>query len=572
MRRTKIFTASVVLGLCASVTMADTKIYTGPFFDESGSYYGPDCEKDGTQSTGAYYTGDYTSPFKTLLGKTDQDIQDKIDELWNHYFGGENDKTVYYEDNDGGYIVDINNNDIRSEGMSYGMMIAVQTDHKEQFGKLWKWAKSHMWSNPSTGGSGYFAWQANRDGSVRDWGNAPDGEIYFMMSLLFAANRWDDAQYMKDAQSILKACWKGNGQSLYSEQSYIATFQPSDGNNTWGDASYSLPAFVDLFSRWSTTNNDKWKKATKATRDHIYNSANPQSGLCSDYSNFDGTPHHAYGDNSIKYAFDAIRCPMNYGMDSYLFGVDMERQTKIAKVITDFFEKDNYQHAHFDWDGKNGYGQFTIGQAGANAVATYALLEEESYKDLVKKVLQKAWDSQPIVGKERYYDGLVHFLAMLHLTGNFKIWKEKPTVEEKTINANEYNGVSYDKETTIDAFEGCKLYKLTIKPEGVAKPESSSDVSSSSSGAPTSSDALSSGAVVSDGSSSSAADALPAMVKSFVMEGNAQVFDMQGKFLGTVELASGASLKEIVSAKFHRSGSYLLRQGAAVKVISVEKR
>ena len=473
---------------CASASAADTQIFTGTFFDESGSYYGPDCEKDGTQSTGAYYTGDYTSPFKTLLGKTDKDIQDKIDELWNHYFGGQNDKTVYYEDRDGGYIVDINNNDIRSEGMSYGMMIAVQTNHREQFDKLWNWAKKHMWKDPATGGSGYFAWQANRDGSVRDWGNAPDGEIYFMMSLLFAAHRWNDEGYMKDAQSILKACWKGNGQSLYSEQSFIATFQPSDGNNTWGDASYSLPAFVDLFSRWSTTNNDKWKKATKATRDHIYNSANPQSGLCSDYSNFDGTPHYAFSDNSTKYAFDAIRCPMNYGMDSYLFGVDMERQTKIAKVITDFFERDGYRHGHFNWDGTNGYGDFTIGQAGANAVATYALLEENDYTDLVKKVLQKAWDSKPIVGSQRYYDGLVHFLAMLHLTGNFKIWKAKPEVEQKTVDSNEYNGVTYDSPTTIHSFESCKLYEVSItakKPEGPDTSGTNPDITEPDAIAPT---------------------------------------------------------------------------------------
>ena len=218
---------------------------------------------------------------------------------------------------------------------------------------------------------------------------------------------------------------------------------------------------MDLFSRWSTTNNDKWKKATKATRDHIYNSANPQSGLCSDYSNFDGTPHYAFSDNSTKYAFDAIRCPMNYGMDSYLFGVDMERQTKIAKVITDFFERDGYRHGHFNWDGTSGYGDFTIGQAGANAVATYALLEEEGYKDLVKKVLQKAWDSKPIVGSQRYYDGLVHYLAMLHLTGNFKIWKEKPEIEKKTAEG-EYNGVSYENDTTFHAFESCKLYEVAV--------------------------------------------------------------------------------------------------------------
>ena len=96
--------------------------------------------------------------------------------------------------------------------------------------------------------------------------------------------------------------------------------------------------------------------------------------------------------------------------------------------------------------------------------------------------------------------------------------------------------------------------------------------SSNSGDQPSSAASSSSDAVTTNSSSSSASDALPAMAKSFVMEGNAQVFDMQGKFLGTVELASGASLKEIVSAKFQRSGSYLLRQGSAVKVISVEKR
>ena len=89
---------------------------------------------------------------------------------------------------------------------------------------------------------------------------------------------------------------------------------------------------------------------------------------------------------------------------------------------------------------------------------------------------------------------------------------------------------------------------------------------------PSSAASSSSDAVVSNSSSSSAPNALPAMAKSFVMAGKAQVFDMQGKFLGTVDLASGASLKEIVSAKFQRSGRYLLRQDAAVKIVSVEKR
>ena len=154
---------------------------------------------------------------------------------------------------------------------------------------------------------------------------------------------------------------------------------------------------------------------------------------------------------------------MNYGMDYYLFGVDAERQTKIAKVITDFFERDGYKHGHFNWDGTSGYGDFTIGQAGANAVATYALLDVPEYKDLVKKVLQKAWDAKPIVGSQRYYDGLVHYLAMLHLTGNFKIWKPKPKeVKEKTMEATKIGDTEFKEGDKIDWFEDCQLYQVTF--------------------------------------------------------------------------------------------------------------
>jgi hypothetical protein len=69
-----------------------------------------------------------------------------------------------------------------------------------------------------------------------------------------------------------------------------------------------------------------------------------------------------------------------------------------------------------------------------------------------------------MTGQYRYYDGLVHYLAMLHLSGNFKIWKPKPTVEEKSVEASEYCGVKIEKDTTFYAFESCKLYKVSAKP------------------------------------------------------------------------------------------------------------
>jgi hypothetical protein len=56
------------------------------------------------------------------------------------------------------------------------------------------------------------------------------------------------------------------------------------------------------------------------------------------------------------------------------------------------------------------------------------------------------------------------------------------------------------------------------------------------------------------------------------MGGTFQVFDMQGKFLGKVELVEGSSLKEALAAKFNASGVYMVKQGSVIKTVSVEVR
>jgi oligosaccharide reducing-end xylanase len=43
------------------------------------------------------------------------------------------------------FIEDIGNGDVRTEGMSYGMMIAVQLGKREEFDRLWKWAMTNMY-------------------------------------------------------------------------------------------------------------------------------------------------------------------------------------------------------------------------------------------------------------------------------------------------------------------------------------------------------------------------------------------------------------------------------------------
>lgn len=52
---------------------------------------------------------------------------------------------VYFEDSDTtAYILDTGNNDVRTEGMSYGMMISVQMDRRTEFDRIWRWVKKNM--------------------------------------------------------------------------------------------------------------------------------------------------------------------------------------------------------------------------------------------------------------------------------------------------------------------------------------------------------------------------------------------------------------------------------------------
>ena len=64
--------------------------------------------------------------------------------------------------------------------------------------------------------------------------------------------------------------------------------------------------------------------------------------------------------------------------------------------------------------------------------------------------------------------------------------------------------------------------------------------------------------------------ALRIPASSLFKAGVSQVFDMQGRYLGPVELKPGASLKEVLADKFQKPGKYLLKQNGSVKVVTPE--
>ena len=197
--------------------------------------------------------------FKTLLGKTDSEVQEHMNNLWEHFFTpgdlsnyeADGQRSVYYETADGmAFIMDTGNNDVRTEGMSYGMMISVQLNHREQFDKLWNWSRKHMAYGADTPWDGYFCWQCALDGTQIGQSNASDGEIYFVTALFLAAKKWGEPRYAADANEILHKVTSKDGSktgvyNLFDDSTRLVTFVPNEEVHWYSDPSYCLPAFLD---------------------------------------------------------------------------------------------------------------------------------------------------------------------------------------------------------------------------------------------------------------------------------------------------------------------------------------
>src|ERR1700761_4323990 len=163
---------------------------------------------------GAFKTGQYRDLFAER-GHSAAVSKAKIEAAFQQLFHGDKQtQTVYFEagSNANGplaYVTDWANNDARTEGMSYGMMIAVELNKKHEFDAIWNWAHTYMLiTDPKNPSVGYFAWSMNTDGTPRSTGAAPDGEEYFVMSLYFAAHRWGNGKgiynYQAEADKILR--------------------------------------------------------------------------------------------------------------------------------------------------------------------------------------------------------------------------------------------------------------------------------------------------------------------------------------------------------------------------------
>ncbi|WP_054971215.1 glycosyl hydrolase family 8 [Alicyclobacillus ferrooxydans] len=396
----------------------------------------------GTHPEGAYQTGVYPNLFKQA-GYTQKQINEKVNADFQQLFHGDpgtasqnyyDGQALYYQMTpDMAYIASIssypgtkNPNDVRTEGMGYGMMIAVQLNHKKEFDSLWNYAKTYMQikSGPT---KGEFAWHTYPDGQVIDYGVAPDGDQWIAAALAFAAGRWGNGEgiynYQQQSKQILQAMWHDPAPE-FSHTTYLPVFSPPYATS-YTDPSYSLPAFYKIFASVDPSDKQLWNKAYTAGETLLANAYNPQTGLAPDYSNFNGTPYIAPGETASdlsydhNFEFDAFRVIANANVDAAWFGVK-PWETTYSNTLENFFYPiidtygNNYALDGTELSSSSGHSPGLVAMNASSAISA-------TNPDKMAFV-QALWNTPLPTGQWRYYDGLLTMLGTLYDSGNFKIW------------------------------------------------------------------------------------------------------------------------------------------------------
>ncbi|MBR2717896.1 MAG: xylanase [Clostridia bacterium] len=356
------------------------------------------------------------------IGVSDEAARAKVQETFNTIFFDPEEKFYQDVDADSGCMVDTGNIDARTEGMSYGMMMAVQMDRKDLFDKLWCFAKRYM-HHASGKYEGYFAWSVQLDGKHNAEGPAPDGEEYFAMALFMAASRWGDGKgicnYTEQGRDILRHCVHQHemvqgGDPMWDPENHYIRFVPE---TLYSDPSYHLPHFYELFAlKADEKDRPFWKRAAQASREYIALSAHPVTGMSPEYAEYDGTPRLMFR-KPFAYYSDAYRVAMNIALNHLWFGRDNALSQVVTRLQEFFHGIPQEQYAAYDLDGK-AHDELAMHPVAITAVLGAASIASDSqYAD---EYLRNFWNTPLRKGKRRYYDNCLYFFCLLMLAGEYK--------------------------------------------------------------------------------------------------------------------------------------------------------
>jgi endo-1,4-beta-D-glucanase Y len=278
--------------------------------------------------------------------------------------------------NSSGAVVDSSN----SEGVGYGMLLAVYANDQNTFDNLWRYSQQFLDNH------GLMNWYIAPDGnSVLGTGAATDGDEDMAFALAMADKRWGgqgslSTTYLAAAKTQIGLIWQ---YEVDPNHAYVLTSgDQSDGSVV--NISYFAPAYYLEFGRVTGKASD-WAKVTSESYTVIANTLNTQNGnatngLVPSWSTPAGVPMTPPNTSMPLYdQLDSCRTPFRLGED-YCWNATPQALSYLQKItgfysgvgvanMVDGYDLNGTPHPQFVTTGGPRAASF-VGPAGVGAMAT----------------------------------------------------------------------------------------------------------------------------------------------------------------------------------------------------------
>ena len=243
--------------------------------------------------------------------------------------------------------------DAVSEGVGYGMLVALYANDQASFNKMWDAANTVMWDQC------YYNWQMAANGKITGKGAASDAEEDIALALIFAdklvsAGKWKaytstkfGYDYKTHAQKILDCMWS----SKQITSSGILAPGAGWGGNEFVNPGYFSPAWYKIFAKFDS-NGDRWNQVVDKSYEIISKSPGYSMGMVPDWMTpnggwvgSSGLGYNAYFESRGFYK-DAIRILWRVAIDAIWFD-EQRAKTFLKNALTFINSKGGAKASNF---------------------------------------------------------------------------------------------------------------------------------------------------------------------------------------------------------------------------------